>query len=103
MFVSGDPRTATIVRCNRTTCDNLGYSEEELIGRSIFDVYALESHDLVRETLDAFRQTGNVRDVEMRVLRKDGSAIDNYVLEERLGEGGMGTVWKARQLRPVKR
>lgn len=60
---------------NRKFCDMLGYTEEELIGRSIADVTAPAS---VQATVDAMRQLAAGRaDVvlEKQYLRKDGSPM----------------------------
>lgn len=32
-----------------------------------------------------------------------GQSIDRYLLQERIGEGGFGTVWRAEQQEPVRR
>ena len=38
MFVSADAKTATILQCNQTFARVTGYTREELIGRSPFDL-----------------------------------------------------------------
>ena len=76
MHVSVDAKTAKIVRCNETTLKVLGYTREEVMGRSIFDMYAPESVNYAKKTVfPQFRQTGEIRDEELQVMRKDGSAI----------------------------
>ncbi len=76
MYVSVDAKTAKIVRCNETTLKVLGYTREEVMGRSIFDMYAPESVNYAKKTVfPKFQQTGEIRDEELQVMRKDGSAI----------------------------
>ncbi|NOR50370.1 MAG: PAS domain S-box protein, partial [Desulfuromonadales bacterium] len=76
MYVSVDAKTAKIVRCNETTLKVLGYTREEVMGRSIFDMYTPESVNYAKKTVfPKFQQTGEIRDEELQVMRKDGSAI----------------------------
>jgi len=64
-----------IVFANRTLCKMLGYTESELIGKSVADV---TYRDDVEKTMRLFQrmiQLGKPFDIEKRYLRKDGSVL----------------------------
>jgi PAS domain S-box-containing protein len=64
-----------IVFANRTLCKMLGYTESELIGRSVADVTYRDDR---KETMRLFRrmiQDGKPFDIETRYVRKDGSVL----------------------------
>jgi PAS domain S-box-containing protein len=76
MLASIDPNTAKIVQCNQTIATALGYTKEELAGRSIFEVYHPDSIDRAKEAFRSFVKTGRSRNIELQLERKDGSIID---------------------------
>ena len=76
MFVSVDPRKATIIQCNQTLADNLGYTKEEVIGHPLFDMYHPDCMEEVEQAFASFLKTGEVRNAELQLKRKDGSRID---------------------------
>jgi PAS domain S-box-containing protein len=60
---------------NRTFCQMLGYTESELIGKSIEDV---THRDDLKENMRSFRrmiQEGKPFEIEKRYIRKDGSVL----------------------------
>lgn len=64
-----------IVFANRTLCKMLGYTESELIGKSVADV---TYRDDLKETMRLFQrmiQLGKPFEVEKRYVRKDGSVL----------------------------
>ena len=77
MYLSVEAKTAKIIDCNTTLLTTLGYSEEEVVGRSIYELYHPDCRDRARQhVFEQFRRTGAVRDEELQVLRKDGSVVD---------------------------
>ncbi len=76
MFVSVDALSAKIIECNHTAARALGYTKEELLGRDLFNVYHPDSLDGARRAFRAFVETGEVRDAQLQLQRKDGSKID---------------------------
>ena len=76
MYVSVDPHTAEILQCNQTLMNNLGYTREEIIGRSIFEMYHPDCIDDVKKAFQAFVDTGEVHNAELQLKGKDGSEID---------------------------
>lgn len=77
MFVSIDAKTATIIECNNTLADTLGYNKEDIIYRPVVDLYASESAERVTSTLiPLFVKTGEIKDEELQLRKKDGSIVD---------------------------
>ncbi len=76
MFVSVDPETAAIKECNQTLATALGYTNEEIVGRPIFGLYHPDCMEDVQKAFRSFVETGEVRNAELQVKRKDGSKID---------------------------
>ena len=77
MLVSVDAKTATIIECNQTLADELGYTKEEIIGRPIFDMYTLDSAEYAKANVfPVFAKNGIVKEEELQLQRKDGSMID---------------------------
>ncbi|MEM2759493.1 MAG: PAS domain-containing sensor histidine kinase [Nitrososphaerales archaeon] len=64
-----------ILDCNYSYAEHLGYSKEELIGRSIFETTAEQSLNAMRESFEAWKKTGVVLDREVWLKRKDGTVF----------------------------
>ena len=76
MYVSLDAVTAKIVECNQTTARTLGYTKDELIGREVFDLYHPDCIEDAKRAFEIFARTGETRDAELRLSRRDGTTID---------------------------
>jgi len=76
MYVSVDAATATVLSCNQTLADNLGYPKTDIVGRQIFELYHPDCMDKVHESFQLFVTTGEVHNEELQLMRKDGSKID---------------------------
>jgi PAS domain S-box-containing protein len=77
MFVSVDAKTATVLQCNQTTAEALGYTEAEIIGHPIFDLYTTDSAVRAKtEVFPTFLNTGSIKGEELQLRRKDGSILD---------------------------
>lgn len=65
-----------IVRINDTELDWLGYAREEVVGRlKIYDLLTPNSAVAVRAGFPTFLQTGVVKDLEVELVRRDGSIL----------------------------
>lgn len=64
------------IRVNETELRWLGYTREELIGKKkITDVLAPESVQIAEDSFDRFKLHGLLRDLEVHLLRKNGSIL----------------------------
>jgi PAS domain S-box-containing protein len=73
--VARSDTNGVIVWANRTLCQMLGYTESELLGKSIADV---THRDDVKKNMRPFRrliQKGTPFEIEKRYVRKDGSLL----------------------------
>ena len=68
-------RNGRIVFANRTLCKMLGYTESELIGKSLADVTYRDDLEKTMRLFQRMIQLGKSFDVEKRYLRKDGSVL----------------------------
>lgn len=70
------PGTGAIIRCNQTLADSLAYSKDEIIGRSVIEMYHPDSRAEAQRAFQLFVATGEVHDVEMQLMRRDSSVLD---------------------------
>ncbi len=64
-----------IVECNKSYAEHLGYSKDEIIGKSIFDHTTKQSLKDIIEAFTTWRKEGHVENREMWFKRKDGSTF----------------------------
>ena len=76
MFVSVESATGTIVKCNQTLATALGSTQEEILGRPVVSLYHPDCLEHVKKVFESFVRTGEVRDAELQLQRKDGRTID---------------------------
>jgi len=76
MYVSVDPHTAEVTQCNQTLATALGYEKAEIIGQPIFFVYHPDCMDGVHKAFNSFVETGEVRDAQLQLRRKEGSKLE---------------------------
>ena len=76
MYCSIHAKTAKILQCNDTLATSLGFSKDEIIGRSIFDFYHADSFENANECLRAFADTGMAESDDLKIRRKDGSTFE---------------------------
>lgn len=67
--------TGRMVLVNRTWCDMLGYSEEELLGMTIFDITHPDSLERTRDTVAQLIAGAETLVVEKNYRRKNGSRL----------------------------
>lgn len=75
MYVSVSPDDATILMCNQTLLSKTFYSRKEVIGSPIFKLYHPECMSEVQATFDKFVETGEIKNKELILKRKDNSKI----------------------------
>lgn len=76
MYASISAKDTSILQCNITLVNALGYkSKSEIIGRSIFDFYTNGSKQIAREVFQKFKDIGQVDNVELSLIKKDGSIL----------------------------
>lgn len=64
-----------IIYCNQAYARHLGYTEDEVIGKSIFDHVAEKSQNRMRKSFQAWKETGIVTNKEIWFKRKDGTTF----------------------------
>lgn len=73
MYLSVDPLTKEIIDCNKKFVEEIGYQKNEIIGKSIFDIY---SDSFLPEIKEALNNETQIRNREFEIKRKTGSVIN---------------------------
>lgn len=76
MFVSVDGATGCILNCNQALANTLGRAKQELMGQPVFSLYHPDSLAAAQAVFQHFLTHGEVRNNELQLQRKDGTAID---------------------------
>jgi PAS domain S-box-containing protein len=64
-----------ILNCNKSYANTLGYTKDEIIGKSIFDHIAKNSLSDIIDSFVTWREEGHVENREMWFKRKDGTSF----------------------------
>jgi PAS domain S-box-containing protein len=71
-----EPESGSFLRANAAMCKFVGYSEEELLARTLYDITHPDERDRNRELLRRLvAGESAVFDVEKRYIRKDGNTV----------------------------
>jgi PAS domain S-box-containing protein len=76
MFISVCPETGSVLKCNRTLLQALGYTREEVVGQPVFGLYDPACLDDVNKVFRAFVNGEETNFAELRLKRKNGTPLD---------------------------
>jgi PAS domain S-box-containing protein len=65
-----------IIECNMTEAKVLGYSKEELIGKSVFDIQTEESRKIGKKAMEKLFRRGEIKGLELQFVKKNGDVMD---------------------------
>ncbi len=75
IFLSVNPNTGKIMRCNPTLAEKLGDKTENFVGQSLLKIYHPDCHEAVQTAFNEFKATGRVEHAELELRRHDNSKI----------------------------
>ncbi|MBB3210338.1 PAS domain S-box-containing protein [Rhodopirellula rubra] len=76
MLYSVDAKSACITSCNQAFADTFNCTKDELLGRSVFELYHPNSRDMAQRTFSTFLETGAVHNAELQLNLPNGSVMD---------------------------
>ena len=68
-----------ILNCNKSYAEHLGYTIEEIIGKSIFEHVSKEGKSEMHDLFETWKKTGRVLNREVRLMRKDGTTFPTLI------------------------
>lgn len=75
LFFSISPKGGKILECNSTALEKLGYSKQDLLGKSIGFIYHEESQQEMQSAFQSFLKNGKVSNAEVTLRRKNGTKL----------------------------
>lgn len=97
MFLSVEPSGGRVLNCNTTLARKLGRDKKEIIGGTMLDLVAPDCHHVVQSSLETFRDTGEIHDLDMRVACADGSELHVNVSATAVRDG-LGRILHSRSV-----
>lgn len=73
-----------IVMANRCIHKELGYEDNELIGRTMFDLYSHPVHEMAEQGLESIKKAGFHRSTATQMVRKDGHTVNVDIVSSAL-------------------
>jgi PAS domain S-box-containing protein len=64
-----------ILECNNAYATNLGYTKQEIVGKSVFEHTSETSIFSLMESMESWKKNGHVTNVEIWLKRKDGNTF----------------------------
>ena len=64
-----------LIDCNVAYCEKLGYSKEEILGKSLFDFVPDSHKETMNDIFSSWKLRGDVRNREVMLKRKDGTVF----------------------------
>jgi len=68
-----------IVNCNKSYAERLGYTKEEIIGKSIFNHTADNDIEAMRDSFETWKRTGMVKNREIWLKAKNGAILPTLI------------------------
>ena len=68
-----------ILDCNKAYVESLGYSKDEIIGKSVFDFVPEKSREAFLDSFEDWKKTGTVRNKMVWFKRKNGTAFPDLL------------------------
>ena len=90
-----------ITDCNESYAKNLGYTKEEVIGKSVTDHTAERSYVAIADSVSEWKSTGKISNHEIWLKRKDGSEFPTLISGTNLYDEGGKVVGRTVSLRDV--
>lgn len=98
MYASIDSNTGMIVKCNDTLLTNLGFTEDEIIGKHYLDLYHSESVENVEQKIwPTLLSTGAVKNRELLLQCKNGNKIP-VTLNGAIAKDSLGRSFQVRKV-----
>lgn len=76
MYLNVEVATGNVVRCNEALVQASGYSREEIVGHPVFIFFPADCLAAAKQAFDQIVATGEIRDVELQLCRRDGTRRD---------------------------
>lgn len=97
------PDDGTVILCNETLILRTGYSRDEIIGSPVIKLYHADCHNIIKKSLKQFSETGEVHNVELILLCKDGSKIDVSLNADAVRDNAGKILYSMSSLRDITR